>query len=216
MPALAAFRAVIARVPRGKVITYGQVAYAAGYPRGARMTAWALRGGIGLPWHRVVAASGRIALRGPEAMEQRLRLELEGVTFRGGRVQMGIHNWVPNPKSPRSGVAEVMRRTTPDRVLRKRPRFRHTLPAMGPAYESDAAAVERPAPLRGVTPPKSPRRLTSPVGASLATASLSASRPNGPQLTKRRSSAREPERLPDRERLLGRKSGRESHPAAST
>jgi methylated-DNA-protein-cysteine methyltransferase related protein len=88
-------RAVIARVPRGKVITYGQVAEAAGFPGAARQTVWALQDSKGLPWHRVVAAGGRIALPGEQGLEQRLRLETEGVTFRGGRVRMDLHGWTP-------------------------------------------------------------------------------------------------------------------------
>lgn len=92
---LAPFRAIIARVPRGKVVTYGQVAEAAGFPRAGRMTVWALHHSEGLPWHRVVASGGRIALPEERGREQRLRLELEGVTFRGDRVQMAQHTWEP-------------------------------------------------------------------------------------------------------------------------
>jgi methylated-DNA-protein-cysteine methyltransferase-like protein len=97
MPTLAKLRLVIARVPRGKVITYGQVANAAGFPGAARLTVRALYRAERLPWHRVVAADGRIALPGAEGDEQRLRLKMEGVTFRGSRVRMDLHNWVPRP-----------------------------------------------------------------------------------------------------------------------
>jgi methylated-DNA-protein-cysteine methyltransferase related protein len=90
---LARIRRVIASVPRGKVITYGQAAEAAGFPRAARLTVRALYGGKGLPWHRVVAAGGRIALTGEDGQEQRLRLVMEGVTFRGSRVRMDLHAW---------------------------------------------------------------------------------------------------------------------------
>jgi methylated-DNA-protein-cysteine methyltransferase related protein len=96
---LARLRAVIATVPRGKVVTYGQVAAAGGFPRAPRLTVWALQGGKGLPWHRVVGAGGRIALPGAEGQEQRLRLRMEGVTFRGDKVRMDRHNWVPRPRS---------------------------------------------------------------------------------------------------------------------
>jgi methylated-DNA-protein-cysteine methyltransferase-like protein len=90
---LARLRTLISTVPRGKVVTYGQVADAGGFPRAARVTVWALQKGDGLPWHRVVAAGGRIALQGAARMEQRLRLEVEGVTFRGDRVRMDLHQW---------------------------------------------------------------------------------------------------------------------------
>jgi methylated-DNA-protein-cysteine methyltransferase related protein len=98
MPSLGQFRAVIARVPRGKVITYGQVAAAAGFPRAARLTVLALQRATELPWHRVVGAGGRIALRGEEGQEQRLRLEIEGVTFRGSKVRMDLHGWTPRSR----------------------------------------------------------------------------------------------------------------------
>jgi methylated-DNA-protein-cysteine methyltransferase related protein len=97
---LAVFRRVISRIPRGKVITYGDVARAAGHPGAARLTVWALQRGVGLPWHRVVGAGGRIRLPGEDGREQRLRLELEGVTFRGDRVRLERHHWVP--KMPRT------------------------------------------------------------------------------------------------------------------
>jgi methylated-DNA-protein-cysteine methyltransferase related protein len=99
---LARLRQVIFAVPRGRVITYGQVAAAGGFPRAPRLTVWALRrGGERLPWHRVVAAGGRIALSGPEGAEQRLRLEIEGVRFRGDRVRMDLHNWTPGARARR-------------------------------------------------------------------------------------------------------------------
>jgi methylated-DNA-protein-cysteine methyltransferase-like protein len=80
------------KIPKGKVATYGEVARAAGYPRHARQVAWALRSAHGaIPWHRVVGAGGYIKLRGAPALEQRLRLENEGVTFRGRRINMRLH-----------------------------------------------------------------------------------------------------------------------------
>ena len=105
MSTLASFRHIIRSVPRGKVITYGQVAEAAGFPRAARLTVWALNSGEDLPWHRVVAAGGRIALRGPDGEEQRLRLTMEGVTFRGSRVRMDVHGWTPRIRERRRGTS---------------------------------------------------------------------------------------------------------------
>ena len=83
-----AIRAIIRKIPKGRVSTYGAVAEAAGIPRGARLAVRALQGAVGLPWHRVVGAGGRIALRGESAFEQRFRLESEGVRFAGKRVAM--------------------------------------------------------------------------------------------------------------------------------
>ena len=78
----------IRKLPRGKVSTYGAIARAAGYPGAARQVVGALHRAFDLPWHRVLGAGGEIKLRGDSAVEQRLRLESEGVRFRGKRVDM--------------------------------------------------------------------------------------------------------------------------------
>lgn len=83
-----AVHAAVRRIPRGKVATYGQVAGAAGFPGAARQVVWALRTGRNLPWHRVVGAGGRIRLPGEAGLEQRLRLETEGVRVLNGRVPL--------------------------------------------------------------------------------------------------------------------------------
>lgn len=85
--------AAIRRIPRGKVSTYGAVACGAGYPGAARQVVGVLHRSLGLPWHRVLGAGGEIKLRGDSAIEQRLRLETEGVTFRGRRVNMSQHEF---------------------------------------------------------------------------------------------------------------------------
>jgi methylated-DNA-protein-cysteine methyltransferase-like protein len=82
---------VVRRIPHGKVLTYGGVARAAGFTGAARQVVWALRGAKGLPWHRVIGANGRILLPGEAGLEQRLRLQNEGVQFRGGVVDMARH-----------------------------------------------------------------------------------------------------------------------------
>ncbi len=85
--------AAIRRIPAGKVSTYGAVARAAGLPGGARLVARVLHRGFGLPWQRVLGAGGEIKLRGDSAIEQRLRLEAEGVRFRGRKVDMKAHEF---------------------------------------------------------------------------------------------------------------------------
>lgn len=85
---LSRLRATVRKIPRGRVSTYGAVARAAGFPGAARQVAWALHSSRGLPWQRVVGSGGRILLRGEAALEQRLRLEAEGVRFQGGRIPM--------------------------------------------------------------------------------------------------------------------------------
>ena len=91
-PRDAAFRRIIRQIPRGKVATYGQVAAAAGYPLYHRHVAQLLRKSGGtLPWQRVVGAGGAIKLKYEAALEQRTRLEMEGVHFLGKHVNMAEH-----------------------------------------------------------------------------------------------------------------------------
>ncbi|MFZ0731001.1 MAG: MGMT family protein [Candidatus Sulfotelmatobacter sp.] len=98
----------IRAIPRGKVSTYGGVARAAGFPGAARLVARVLRRGFGLPWQRVLGAGGAIKLTGDNAIEQRLRLEAEGVRFRGRKVDIKAHEFKAQSakkrraKSPRS------------------------------------------------------------------------------------------------------------------
>jgi methylated-DNA-protein-cysteine methyltransferase-like protein len=83
--------ATVRKIPKGKVATYGDVAYAAGYPGAARQVVWALHGSRGLPWQRVVGSGGKILLGGEYGFEQRMRLQQEGIEFAGLRVRMDIH-----------------------------------------------------------------------------------------------------------------------------
>lgn len=87
-------RSTIRKIPRGKVATYGDIAYAAGFPGAARQVVWALHGSGGLlPWQRVVGAGGKILLPGVKGAEQRLLLQTEGVRFIGLRVDMQQHRY---------------------------------------------------------------------------------------------------------------------------
>jgi methylated-DNA-protein-cysteine methyltransferase-like protein len=88
-------RARVARciraLPAGTVSSYGAIARAAGWPGAARQVVRVLQQVPGLPWHRVLGAGGAIKLTGENAAEQRFRLRMEGVTFRGARVDMRRH-----------------------------------------------------------------------------------------------------------------------------
>ena len=107
-------RAVIRRIPRGRVATYGQIAALAGLPRRARLVGYALHASHAdsLPWHRVVNAEGRLSLARLDAsagVTQRLRLAREGVTFDAReRVRLALHRWEPrarrSPASERPGL----------------------------------------------------------------------------------------------------------------
>jgi methylated-DNA-protein-cysteine methyltransferase related protein len=93
--------AVVARIPRGRVATYGQIARLAGLPRSARFVGYALSAltDKAVPWHRVVNARGEVSQRsdGDEGAEmQRLRLEGEGVAFDAhGRIDLRRYLWDP-------------------------------------------------------------------------------------------------------------------------
>lgn len=89
---------LVRRVPRGRVVTYGQIAALLGRPGAARRVGWAMRICPGdLPWHRVVNAQGRISVRARMSgmLTQRLKLEAEGVALRRGRVTLARHRWRP-------------------------------------------------------------------------------------------------------------------------
>jgi methylated-DNA-protein-cysteine methyltransferase-like protein len=83
----------IRALPVGKVASYGAIARAAGWPGGARQVVRILRQIPGLPWQRVVGSGGAIKLPGESGAEQRFRLQMEGVTFRGARVDMKRHEF---------------------------------------------------------------------------------------------------------------------------
>jgi len=102
MGLLETLRRTVRKIPRGKVASYGDVARTAGHAGAARQVVWALRSGHGLPWHRVVGAGGRISLPGEHGLEQRIRLEMEGVKFRGSRVAPECCVWQKKPAKKKS------------------------------------------------------------------------------------------------------------------
>jgi methylated-DNA-protein-cysteine methyltransferase-like protein len=98
----AAVYRLVERIPRGQVVTYGQIAALLGYPRAARAVGQAMkRVPAHLPWHRVVNAHGGISLRSNvgSMLTQRLLLAQEGVTVRRGRIRLREHRWA----GPRRG-----------------------------------------------------------------------------------------------------------------
>lgn len=80
-------RDVVAAIPAGSVLAYGEVAARAGLPGRSRLVGQILaEDGHDLPWHRVLRADGTPA---PHlAAEQLARLRTEGVLADGGRVPM--------------------------------------------------------------------------------------------------------------------------------
>ncbi|WP_286790157.1 MULTISPECIES: MGMT family protein [unclassified Pseudomonas] len=91
---------VMAEIPPGKVVSYGQLAELAGLGRAARWvgrTLSRLPEGTTLPWHRVIGADGRISLPSDSlpGIEQRQRLRAEGIIFHNDQVDMRRHRWNP-------------------------------------------------------------------------------------------------------------------------
>jgi len=90
--------AVVRKVPRGRVTTYGQIATIVGLKGHARQVGYALhalKSFTGVPWQRVINAQGRISLRETTGgFSQRMLLEREGVVFdAGGRVSLKKYGW---------------------------------------------------------------------------------------------------------------------------
>jgi methylated-DNA-protein-cysteine methyltransferase-like protein len=97
----ARIHAVVRRIPRGRVATYGQVAELVGLPGGARQVGYALHAlgaGTEVPWQRVINARGRVSPRsvpGCDAVQRGL-LEREGVVFQAdGRIDLERYRWRP-------------------------------------------------------------------------------------------------------------------------
>jgi methylated-DNA-protein-cysteine methyltransferase-like protein len=112
-PMFSKIRATIMKIPRGHVSSYGAVARAAGIPRGARLVVRTLGQSHGLPWHRVVAAGGRIAIPGEGGLDQRFRLEMEGVKFSGKKVRMSEFEFQFRAKAKKKAVKKTVKRRSP-------------------------------------------------------------------------------------------------------
>lgn len=90
--------AVVRRIPRGRVATYGEVAAIAGLPGRARQVGYALaalKPSTAVPWQRVVNAAGAISLRAASGgLSQRLLLEREGIRFGArDRIDLAKYGW---------------------------------------------------------------------------------------------------------------------------
>lgn len=108
--------AVVRKIPRGRVATYGQIAELAGIEGHARQVGYALHAlpqGSSVPWHRVVNSFGEISPRsaGDSHELQRMLLEAEGIELdHDGRIDLRRYRW----DSKRS-LASLRRRDLPGR-----------------------------------------------------------------------------------------------------
>ncbi len=103
-PRRAALYLTLAQIPPGRVVSYGELATLAGLGRAARWVGRILSQlpeGTSLPWHRVIAAGGRLSLAAgtPSGQEQRARLRAEGVTIVNDRVDVRRHGWLSTEHS---------------------------------------------------------------------------------------------------------------------
>ena len=92
--------ALVSRIPKGRVMTYGQIATLIENRVSPRAVGWAMHGcPRGVPWQRVVNASGGTSTdRLPDMPPglQRALLEAEGVIFRpNGTVDLALYRWAP-------------------------------------------------------------------------------------------------------------------------
>jgi methylated-DNA-protein-cysteine methyltransferase-like protein len=98
--------AVVRKIPRGRVASYGQIARLAGLGNHARLVGYALHAlppRSGVPWHRVLNARGRISLPGSSAQTQLRLLEREGVRpSAGGAIDLATYQW--RPSAPRASA----------------------------------------------------------------------------------------------------------------
>jgi len=129
----ARIHAVVRRIPRGCVATYGEVAGLAGIASGHRVAARAMRDcPESLPWQRVLgkkdARRAHISIDEPDhAVLQRALLEAEGVEFdASGCVSLARFGWLSQAVGPaRAGRAKKAKKTrSARRVARKRARER--------------------------------------------------------------------------------------------
>lgn len=118
--------AVVRKIPRGRVTTYGTVARLAGLEGQARLVGYALsalRDGTKMPWHRVINAQGRLSLERAASgagVTQLMRLAREGVRAdASGRISFARFGWrveatSPERRIPRTGTRPLPR-TSGDR-----------------------------------------------------------------------------------------------------
>ncbi len=108
--------AVVKRIPKGKLASYGQVAALAGFPQRPRQVGMVLSGlpeGTKLPWHRVVNTRGYVPSRGRwwGAFEQIGRLRDEGIEVDDlGNLDLEAHRWQPGSSKPNTTEAPRSRR----------------------------------------------------------------------------------------------------------
>src|SRR6266403_5646767 len=97
---------LVRRIPRGKVMTYGQLAIILGQGYTPRTVGFVMHGAdADTPWHRVINSQGRCSTGGvvlPADKQQRM-LEAEGIKFTGGKVTSRFSSGGPGGKRSEEG-----------------------------------------------------------------------------------------------------------------
>jgi methylated-DNA-protein-cysteine methyltransferase related protein len=117
---------LVKKVPRGRVTTYGELARTLRLPGGARAVGYAMAAcpsGRGIPWHRIVAAGGRLSIPEPYGSLQRKLLETEGVVIEGAKLDIERYGWSPAKKRSRKDS-----KNSAKRPLKKAVSPRHARP----------------------------------------------------------------------------------------
>src|ERR1043165_6713820 len=111
---------IVLKIPRGRVMTYGQIARLLDDRYSPRLVGWAMHAvpqdGRNIPWHRVInskggISTGRVIIQEPQL--QRYLLEAEGVVFDGrGHCDLSVYQWSPvawkkTPDRPAKSTAKA-------------------------------------------------------------------------------------------------------------
>ena len=106
---------LVLRIPRGRVMTYGQIARLLEERYSPRLVGWAMHAtpsdARNIPWHRVInsrggISTGRVILTEPDV--QRLMLEAEGVVFNAsGHCELSVYQWSPRQRAARAKLNAV-------------------------------------------------------------------------------------------------------------
>lgn len=125
---------LVLRIPRGRVMTYGQIARLLEERYSPRLVGWAMhatpRDGRNIPWHRVInsrggISTGRVILTEPDV--QRLMLEEEGVVFNAsGHCELSVYQWSPRQKAARAKLNAVRANRIGARSTSVKSKFRKT------------------------------------------------------------------------------------------
>ena len=123
---------LVMRIPRGRVMTYGQIARILEERYSPRLVGWAMhatpKDARNIPWHRVInsqggISTGRVILTQPDV--QQLLLEAEGVVFDArGHCELSAYQWSPRQRATRAKLKALRAKTPPKRNKKTKPKER--------------------------------------------------------------------------------------------